>query len=172
MTARNSRPSNPEPTAEELRAFALNLLARREYGERELAGRLARRWAAPPAGSSLIAECVARLAAEGLLSDRRFADVFVRTRRRRGQGPLRIRAELEQRGVDSSAIAHSLEDGDEVWTARALEWLGRHGPRDMDRKQRVRFYRRLVNRGFSHSQAMAALDEYARLRAAGEAPGS
>ncbi len=43
-----------------------------------------------------------------VLNDRRFAGFFVRSRIERGQGPLRIRSELQQRGLPEALIKEAL----------------------------------------------------------------
>ncbi len=63
---------------------------------------------------------VSELAAEGLVCDARFAEAFVRVRVERGSGPLRIRRDLEARGVAAEAFEGFLaRDGEEEWIARA-----------------------------------------------------
>lgn len=186
MKPPTSRKSNPDrgpgqdaescpdaPSPADLRAYATRLLSHREYGRQELATRLDRKWSGAPGAEARIAACVDELVEEGLLSDHRFAESFVRSRRRRGQGPIKIRAELQQRRVDADAIAGSLEDDDEAWVREAADWLQRHAPRGvgLDRDGRARYYRRLTSRGFSHAQAMDALDRYARQSAADETEG-
>lgn len=56
-----------------------------------------------------------QLAGKGLLSDRRFAESYVRSRVERGFGPLRIRQELRQRGVDDALVEASLDPYREGW---------------------------------------------------------
>jgi regulatory protein len=177
MTAPTSRKSNPDPAGPgenavdeftpspgELRAFALQLLARRDYGEQELASRLAAKWPGVAGLEPRLDALITQLIGEGLLSDQRFAEGFVRSRRRRAQGPLKIRAELQRRRVDAAIVAESLAEGDEDWTRRALEWLMRQCPGELDYAARGKYYRRLVSRGFSHTQAMDALSRHAEQR--------
>lgn len=169
-----SRKSNPEasgcgaadaqpaaPTLSDVRAQALRLLSRREYGREELTRRLARKWGRSGEQRQVVEACVAGLVDEGLLSDHRFVESFIRSRQGRGQGPLRIRAELQQRRVDAGAISALLDDGDETWITVAVAWLRRRAPAQLDRAARGRFHRRLTSRGFSHAQAMAALGRFA-----------
>ena len=49
----------------------------------------------------------------------------MRARRRRGQGPAKIRAELEQRRVDKAVVAQHLDDLESGWLRDAVEWLER-----------------------------------------------
>ena len=137
--------------------MAMRWLARREYATRELAERLAQRGVP----SDIAADAVAELVDEGLVSDQRYAEACVRTRLRKRYGPLRILAELSQRGVDDGVAQAALEAGAPDWVALARSWLRGHGgqPGADDRGARARAYRRLQNRGFTHAQAMAALDD-------------
>jgi regulatory protein len=64
-----------------------------------------------------IADTVIRdLQAEGLQSDPRFAEAFVRMRQRRGYGPFRIRRELSDRGIRDDVAAQVLK-------AKSAEWM-------------------------------------------------
>jgi SOS response regulatory protein OraA/RecX len=95
---------NEDFTAADVRRTAMNLLARREYARRELAARLASRGLP----GDLIDPVMDELTQENLLSDDRFADAFVSARAGRGQGPVRIRIELEQKGVDPEIVERAL----------------------------------------------------------------
>jgi hypothetical protein len=92
----------------DVRRAAMNLLARREYGRAELSGRLAGKGMP----ESLVAEVLDELTAEGLQSDVRFAEAFVQARVGRGQGPVRIRMELERRGVSGDTLENALEESE------------------------------------------------------------
>ena len=97
------------------RNAAMDLLARREHSALELRRKLLARGFE----SDEIETAVADLAGEGLISDERFAEAFVSARVRKGQGPLRIRQELEQRGVGAELILNYLERSDVDWCALA-----------------------------------------------------
>lgn len=56
-----------------------------------------------------------QLRESGLQSDDRFTENYVASRTRRGSGPIRIRAELRERGVDESLIDYHLQACDELW---------------------------------------------------------
>ena len=145
-----------QPSAGELRAYAYRLLGRREYSVRELDQQLRRRW--PDLGPVIIEELLGALVEENLLSDERFAESYVRSTFRRHQGPLKIRAALRAKGVADATIAGELERRSGQWTDLAAEWLQRQHPGPLDFDARKKFYRRLVNRGFTHDQAMDALN--------------
>jgi regulatory protein len=89
----------------------MDLLARREHSVAELRAKLIAR----EFDADEVDRAVARLAEEGLVSDERFAEAYVSSRVRKGQGPLRIRVELERRGVSSDFITTCLEQGDIDW---------------------------------------------------------
>ena len=154
------RPRKPDTSAGEadertVRTAALALLAGRDFGRAELARRLARR-GFPPA---VVEPVVEGLAAEGLLSESRFVEQFIRQHAGRGHGPARIRAELRERGVGQSEIEDGLEAAAEDWAAIARDArrrrFGESPPGDYG--ERARQARFLQYRGFSAEQIRAAL---------------
>jgi len=138
-----------------MRAFAYQLLGRREYSLAELSVRLKKKW---PAADD-VASLVQQLAEENLVSDERFAESFVRSRVQRMQGPLKVRAELKGKGIDDSLVSQALESPSISWRELAAEWLARQQPGVLGLKEKQKFYRRLVNRGFTHGQAMDAVNQ-------------
>jgi|SRR5690625_4242153 len=141
----------------QVRDTAIRLLTRREHSELELRRKLQLR----DFPADLIDQVVARLLAEDLLSEERFIEAYIRTRGARGVGPQRIRAELQQRGIDSATAEHYLRTADEDWQARALEQyhkrFGDQPPHNM--AERSRHYRFLANKGFTSEQIRRVLDE-------------
>jgi regulatory protein len=148
--------SAQQPSASEIRAFAYRLLGRREYSVFELGQRIRRKW--PELDSDAVTGLTAALVEENLLSDDRFAESYLRSATQRHQGPLKIRAALRAKGVDDSVIAAELDRHAGQWTDLAAEWLQRQHPGPLDFDARKKFYRRLVNRGFTHDQAMDAVN--------------
>jgi regulatory protein len=143
----------PEQVADSavVRQAALDLLARREHGRRELARKLAARGFQD---RTVVDDVMAALEAEGLLSDMRFAEQFVWSRVQRGAGPLKIHAELRERGVDEALIEHSIEALVDDWQGllRAVreKKFGRAIPDDFrERSTQMRF---LQQRGFTAEQ--------------------
>lgn len=90
---------------------AMDFLARREHSRQELAQKLSQRL--PEARD--IDVVLDRLASEGLQSDVRFAESFTRVRRDAGYGPLRIRRELQHRGVGETIIG-------DIFSELAIDW--------------------------------------------------
>lgn len=155
-----------QPPAGELRAWACRLLGRREYSVAELNQRLRRNWPALGSGQGpdRVAELLDALVAENLLSDERFTESFIRSHIQRQQGPLKIRAALRAKGVSDGLIARELEAHADAWSGLAAQWLERQHTGRLDYAARGKFYRRLRNRGFTHDQAMDALDCLCRNR--------
>ena len=139
---------------------AIRLLARREYSRAELVQRLALRAHAP----DVITACLDELAESGLQSDQRFTESFLRSRIMRGQGPLKIRGELERRGIERDLITATLSNaehaGEVDWYALAATTLARrfNDPGDSPR-ERARRERFLASRGFSFDQVRHALEQ-------------
>ncbi|GAA3900153.1 hypothetical protein GCM10022228_08270 [Halomonas cibimaris] len=136
----------------------MNFLARREYARAELEHRLARKGVE----SGVIADCLDTLAEQGLQSDARFAESFVRARVLRGQGVRRIKSELSQRGVASEvqrrAIAEVEAQENVDWFALAADTLARRFSTPGDSpKERARRERFLASRGFEFDQIRHAL---------------
>jgi len=154
------RSRKPDPAAAEadertVRTAALALLAGRDFGRTELARRLAKR--GYPA--AVVAVVVDGLVAERLLSETRFVEQFIRQHAGRGHGPMRIRAELRERGVPEAEVEAGLEAAGEDWAALARDVrrrrFGLSPPGDY--AERARQARFLQYRGFSADHIRAAL---------------
>jgi regulatory protein len=134
---------------------ALDLLARREHSRRELERKLAARGFS----DDLIGPTLDNLEASGALAAARFTESFIRARVARGKGPVRIRAELAERGVGDAQGVDALRDSNVDWVAEARsarsKRFGAELPRDF--RERARQARFLQSRGFSSAQIAAAL---------------
>ena len=126
------------------------MLALREHSRQELARKLRIRGFAPLD----VAQVLDDLARRGLQSDERFAESFVGERCRRGSGPMRIRAELRQRGICDSLIEHYLNPDPEWWADMLKQVHDRkYGPeRPESVKELARRVRFLQHRGFTIEQ--------------------
>ncbi len=144
--------SEPSP-----RNKAMDLLARREHSVFELRAKLVAREFEPDA----IDTAIDSLVREGLISDDRFAAAFVASRVRRGQGPIRIRGELRQRGVAEGLIDTNMDAADADWIGLARSVREKKfGPaRSLAYRDRARQSRFLQHRGFSTDQIRAAFGD-------------
>ncbi len=89
----------------------MRLLAAREHSRRELHQKLIQRQADP----GLLEQVLDQLQRDGLQSDDRYTESFIESRVNRGQGPVRIRRELKERGIDAELIDRYLEIYDSEW---------------------------------------------------------
>lgn len=135
---------------------AIRLLAMREHSQVELQRKLVQKGF----NALAVTQTLQDLIAQNLLSDARFTEAFVLSRRERGSGPVKIQAELQQRGIDNALISRYLDFRDPDWMALAEQVrqkkFGRARPQEYNQKmQQARF---LANRGFSHEQIRQVLD--------------
>ena len=143
-----------ELTEAEVHEIAVRYLTRREYGIEELRQKLLQRGA----DQAIAEKVVSDLADENLVSDQRFTEMYVRTRMRRLFGPLKIRGELRSRGISDFLITQELSFEQETWFESASQWAEKRCHGELDYAGRVKIYRTLMNRGFTHEQANVALD--------------
>jgi regulatory protein len=138
----------------EIRKKAMDFLARREYGQVELAKKLADKGYT----RTVVEDELQRLADEGLQSDTRFAESFVQSRIGQGKGPVRIRADLGQRGIRDVIIEGALEEAACDWYELAREErvkkFGSAAPGDF--KEKARQMRFLQYRGFEQDHIQSA----------------
>ena len=158
MTVDVNDSPEPSPTdrATELRLVAMNFLARREHSAHELQEKLSARCE----DLQIVKEVVERLMAQGLQSDERFVDSFIRSRCGQGKGPLRILQELRHKGVSGQLVEQALEAFDADWGRLARDVrhkrFGSGPPENL--KAKARQLRFLQYRGFTPDQATAALE--------------
>lgn len=143
-----------ELTEAEVHEIAVRYLTRREYGLEELRQKLIQRGA----DSETAGKVVADLADSNLVSDQRFTEMYVRTRLHQLYGPVKIRGELRSRGISDHEINQAMPTEREIWFDIASQWAGKRCHGELDYAGRVKIYRGLMNRGFTHEQANIALD--------------
>ncbi|EXJ16303.1 regulatory protein RecX [Imhoffiella purpurea] len=145
LSAQPRQSSDSDPVVAAQRQ-ALRLLAGREHSRLELERKLASRGF----DASAIGEALVRLEREGALDESRLAERYVEERIDKGFGPLRIRSELRNKGVDDALIDRCLQGSSETWEARLAavcdRRFGAEPPEDRaDVARRARF---LAQRGF------------------------
>lgn len=143
-----------EFTEAEIHEIAVRYLTRREYGIEELRRKLIQRGS----DSAIAEKVVSDLADDNLVSDQRFAEMYVRTRVRHLFGPLKIRGELRGRGISDHLISQAIPKDQETWFDNAALWAGKRCQGELDYAGRAKIHRGLMNRGFTHEQANVALD--------------
>jgi regulatory protein len=132
----------------EIYQIALRILARRDYACKELQHKLQERGY----NKEDIAPVLQKLLEQKFLNDARFAEMFVRSRINKGYGPVRIVAELAQRGVTKELIEQQIDNIDWLEHAHDVQQkrFGKKPAKDFaERAKEMRF---LQYRGFTVEQ--------------------
>ncbi len=124
----------------------MGFLARREHSRLELAQKLQRR----EHPRHIIDKVIDELRDDGLQSDSRFAESYLRSRVAKGDGPIKIRAALQQRGVAENMLDACLADAAINWDQQLLAaWKKKyHSEVADDARGKARQLRFLQSRGF------------------------
>jgi regulatory protein len=158
-TFRRKRAGDPAAAAakahdpEAARMTAVSLLARRDFASGELRQKLG----SQGYDAAVAAAVVAELTEERMLDDARYAENYVAYHVSRGQGPLRIGADLRSLGVPAALVEAALDTGPD-WRELArtvrIRKFGAELPAEWTEKTRqARF---LQYRGFSSDHIRAA----------------
>ncbi len=159
--------SPPQDATEKVRLDLLRYLRVREHSRQEVARYLRRRGHAP----ALIDRALDETAEAGLVDDRRFADLFLRDRRRlHPMSRSAVLRELRKRGVDSDTSREALATCDPPWDDEQMAWqaAARRWPRWRAERRRVQAASFLARRGFGGGVVRATLE---KLEAAGDGSG-
>lgn len=95
--------------------YALSLLAKREHSVAELTNKLEQK----SFDSDIIALTIAKLKEQNFQSDARYAEMLCRARVRQGYGPLRIKQELNYKGISAYITDEVLATERENWVKYA-----------------------------------------------------
>ncbi len=141
--------------AKDIRASAIRLLSRREYSLKELFERLTNTFS----DEEEIGAQLQKLADEGLQSDTRYAESFLRSQLAKLRGPIRIRLEMKQKGIQDEDVERALHAEQPRWDAMLLELsrkkYGVSEPKDRSEvAKRCRFF---LYRGFTMEQVSSVL---------------
>ncbi len=141
-------------STQEARKKAMDFLARREYGQTELINKLANKGYV----RQVAEQAILKLTDDGLQSDQRFAESFVRSRVSQGKGPVRIRLDLGQRGIEAAGIEQAIEVAGADWHELAREVrLKKFGhTKAADFREKAKQMRFLQYRGFEQDHIRAA----------------
>jgi regulatory protein len=124
------------------RAAALDALARRDHACEELRRKLLEKGY----DVAVVAPLLDALRAEKLLDDRRYTENFVAYHAARGQGPVRVRAELRRRGLEGVLVEECLD--------AFPDWISQ-----LRRSQQKKFGAKLAN-SFADKQRQARFLSY------------
>jgi len=143
----------------ELERKAVELLAQREHGIRELQAKLAYRL--PEVSHDTLETLLQSLVNRGWLDETRFAESAVASYLQRGDGPMKIRHKLAERFAEPWRLDEALALPDEVWIEAARSALIKKfgsAEKPADRREAARRLRFLQGRGFSAQQCWAAFE--------------
>ncbi|MBR9805372.1 regulatory protein RecX [bacterium] len=126
----------------------MDLLARREHSRQELRRKLYQRFS----DTDVIEQVLEKLIDDQLLSDARFAESYTSMRRKAGFGPVRISAELRERGVSESIIARHVEPNTAQWYRQAALVRAKKFSEstELSTEERAKQSRFLQYRGFTY----------------------
>ncbi len=131
--------------APSLKGRALRLLAQREHSRAELERKLARYEEEP----GTLAQALDELAARDFISEPRVVQSVLHQRASR-MGAMRLKQELQQKGIGAEAIAGAMAQLKSTELERAREvWRRRFGQPPADATERAKQTRFLLARGFS-----------------------
>jgi regulatory protein len=139
----------PDAMQSRLRQQMLGLLSQREYSRAELQRKFSGK-----VDDEVLSAVLMDLQAGGLQSDERFVECFIRARKRRGQGPLKISFDLKRHGIDRGLVDDWIDPDDESWLKLAQETrcrrFGEAAPSDLrDASRQARF---LAGKGYTPRQ--------------------
>jgi regulatory protein len=137
-----------------IRMAAVGLLGRRDFASGELRQKLEEQGF----DAQVVAEAVSELVEGGVVNDARYAEHYVAYHAERGQGPVRIAADLRELGLRAEVIQAALDAGPD-WRQRAREVrIRRFGLAEPQTwTQKAKQGRFLQYRGFSSDHIRAAL---------------
>lgn len=141
----------------QIRKTAMDFLARREHSRYELFSKLDMRGFE----KKEINQVIDQLQQENLQSDERFAEIYLKSKANRGYGPVRVRQELHDRGINDEMIAGVLAENEQSWLDVAkrerIKKFGADRPSEYEEKaKQMRF---LQYRGFTFDQINKAVGE-------------
>ena len=148
-------PLETDKLKSEIRNACLVALTRREFSTKELREKLRSRFDA----NVLIDTVINELTAEKLLCDERYTESFVLARVNRGQGRIKIKADIYAKGISSELVNRVISELKIDWVLLAQQVLKKKGKsREItDKKQLGKTMRFLQYRGFDFDEINQAL---------------
>ena len=139
-----------------IRKKAMDYLSRREHSRYELYKKISTH----NFDKDLINQELDLLIRDGLLSDERFVEAFIHSRKKNGKGPLKISAELQQRGADQSLINKYIEEiENSEWLESAEQVIEKKlgNNQQLDYDNQLKMMKFLNNRGFTIEQVKTTI---------------
>ncbi|WP_162558574.1 regulatory protein RecX [Saliniradius amylolyticus] len=109
---------------------------------------------------TLVHRVLDEFAEQGLQSDARFAESFVRQRYNNGYGERRIEAELRQKQVEDAYIRQAFSELEGDWfEAARVVYRRKYANPIQDQKDRFKRLRFMQYRGFTQEQTRYAMED-------------
>ena len=147
---------------EKLLRRGVRYISYRDRSEKEVVDHLKKKLGKNETGS-IINDVLDKLREYDLLDDKKFALNWVKSRFRRGKGPIRIKSELYTKGIDKQFVIEALGEMDKSdWLKSAAELIGKRISRWDGveyRKKREKAFRFLIYRGFPLDVVREAIDQ-------------
>ena len=134
----------------------MDFLSRREHTTKEIFFKLENR----VESIDILSAEIKKLEEEGLIDHQRFAEQYIHSRSEKGYGPLRIKQELKQRGVNENIAQPLLNNID--WNSFAIAVLKKKVNHEFPKETKpvLKLKKFLNYRGFDFSQIEQAFSSY------------
>ena len=136
---------------------AIRMLSMREHSRHELKRKLGQR----NFEEADVEVVLGLLKAEGMQSDERFTEQYIRSRGNKGYGPSRIRMELKEKGIDDELSGTGFEQSEIDWFERAKDVKNKKfkGKTATDWNEKSKQMKFLEYRGFTHEHIRSCVDD-------------
>ena len=123
----------------------MNALSRREHSEKEIYLKFVNL----VNSKDILLEEILKLKEEGLISNQRYAEAYIRSRFHSGFGPVRIKYELEKKGVIKTIIKTAFQETDLDWDDKLKsEFKKKYESNDMKSSNDNKISKFFLYRGF------------------------
>ena len=123
----------------------MNALSRREHSEKEIYLKFVNL----VNSKDILLEEILKLKEEGLISNQRYAEAYIRSRFHSGFGPVRIKYELEKKGVIKTIIKTAFQETDLDWDDKLKsEFKKKYESNDMKNTNINKISKFFLYRGF------------------------
>ena len=139
----------------EILNYALRLLNRRDYPEKEIREKLIKKFGDKE--TQEIEAVITYLKEKRFVDDERYSENYAYFKLKRGYGKRRIEHELKNKGIDEKLIQNAIdgacEQAEDVFLKRLKQLEGK-------KRKRAKLYQFMLRRGFESEKIMELLNKY------------
>ncbi len=139
----------------EILNYALRLLNRRDYPEKEIREKLIKKFGDKETQG--IEALITYLKEKRFVDDERYSENYAYFKLKRGYGKRRIEHELKNKGIDEKLIQNAIdgahEQAEDVFLKRLKQLEGK-------KRKRTKLYQFMLRRGFESEKIMELLNKY------------